>query len=184
MEQDPQTIESVRAKQKHQTKHKVERDVLDAKTSHQILESQMGNHENRQHRNVVSEEPVLAIAIVDLSTKQPSVTQDPLVSVVVRVGFVAGFHRGLDHQWNDNQEGHRVKLELELTHLLIPLFSKKSLASLILVARNGDPPLSGWFSSMILLWFSFNLALDKVLSFRSSILKASLAFIFGSNPPL
>lgn len=35
-------------------------------------------------------------------------------------------------------------------------FSNKSLASLIFDAMNGDPPLSGWFSVMILLCASCN----------------------------
>ena len=61
--------------------------------------------------------------------------------------------------------------------------SKKSLASFILAAKYVEPPLSGWFASMILLWASFTLILLAVGDIPS-IKDASLLDILASKPPL
>lgn len=90
-------------------------------------------------------------------------------------------------------------------YYFLALPSKKSLASLIFVAKYGEPPRSGWFNNMILRCASFTLALvtaDSLniavcLQTRSGIIRqysvtnlkprikaASRLFILGSNPPL
>lgn len=45
-------------------------------------------------------------------------------------------------------------------------FSSKSFASLILLARYGDPPRSGWFAIMICRWASFSLFRSCALSLK------------------
>lgn len=63
------------------------------------------------------------------------------------------------------------------------VFSNRSFASLILLARYGEPPRSGWFASMICRWASFSLlrSIGPSLSPRMAI--ASFLSIFARNPP-
>ncbi|KAG7785901.1 hypothetical protein KL910_000676 [Ogataea haglerorum] len=113
MEQNPETVEAVGAEQEQKPKNSVKYHLFGAQTQKDPLQHQMEHHQRRDHWHVVSEKPVLAVAVVDFSAKQPSVAQNALVAVVIGVCLVASLHGGLDHQWDNHHERDGVEPELQ-----------------------------------------------------------------------